>query len=470
MSMRSTRSSARATIVDQPIAPRGTLAESRGINIVKHQYKALAVAGAVVAIVAAGCSSSGKSSTATTVAPATTASGGSTATTGSSAGNTASAPGVTPTTVKVGFITSETGNAASTFSDAFKGAEAAFDAINNAGGIDGRKIVLVSADDQSTPTGDLAATQSLISQGVFMIENYSPYAFGGYKVAQQQGIPIVGGAFDGPEWGQQPNTNMFSYAGGYPSNGQQSANTQIANFFKLVGATNVGGLAYGISPSSTSSVVNTKKALEMIGLKMGYENLSVPFGGVDVTAYVLAMKQAGVDGAACSCVQSTNLALFTGLHQAGMNNVKALSYSSADSSLFSSATAAAAAQGAYYATLIPPPDLNNPAQLTFQKNVEAVDPSVTATTIPSFGLTGAYLAAEVGIEGLTVAGQNPTRQSFITNLTNVSSWNANGLLASSVGWNHFGTPEPTVCGYFVQVSGDAFKTINGGKPICGNSF
>jgi len=440
-----------------------------GRQIVRHKYQGLLLTGALAAMIAAGCSSSKPSSSNTTSGGSATTSGGS-ATTNGSANNTASAPGVTATTVKVGFITSETGNAASTFSDSLKGAQAAFDAVNNAGGINGRKITLVSADDQSSPAGDLAATQSLISQGVFMIENFSPYAFGGYKAAQQQGIPIVGGAFDGPEWGTQPNTNMFSYTGGYPASGQQSANTQIANFFKLVGATNVGGLAYGISPSSTSSIVNTKKALESIGLKMGYENLSVPFGGVDVTGYVLAMKQAGVDGAACSCVQSTNLALFTALHQAGLNNVKALSFSSADSSLFASATAAAAAQGAYYATLIPPPDVNSSAQKTFQANVMAVDPSIKADSIPSYGLVGSYLAAEVGVEGLTVAGQNPTRQSFITNLTAVASWTANGLLASPVGWDHFGTPQPHVCGYFVQVSGTNFKTINNNQPVCGNSF
>src|SRR5277367_2497865 len=126
--------------------------------MVKHRYTALVATGALVALVAAGCSSSkGSSSATTSVGSATT--GGSSATTGGSAGNTASAPGVSPTTVKVGFITSETGNASSTFSDSLKGAEAAFDAVNKTGGIHGRMVTLVSADDQSSPTGDLAATQ-----------------------------------------------------------------------------------------------------------------------------------------------------------------------------------------------------------------------------------------------------------------------------------------------------------------------
>jgi branched-chain amino acid transport system substrate-binding protein len=435
----------------------------------RNKYKAVAIAGSLVALLAAGCSSSSKStsSNTTTGGSTTTSSVSTPATSGGSSGNTASAPGVTPTTIKIGFITSVTGNASSTFSDAEKGALAAFTAINKAGGINGRQIQLVSADDQSTPTGDLSAMQSIVSQGVFMIENFSPYLFGGYKVATAAGIPVVGGGFDGPEWAA--NTNMFTYTGGITIS-QSTLNTLIANFFKLVGATNVGGLAYGISPSSTASIINLSKALQSIGLKMGYQNLTVPFGGVDVTSYVLAMKQAGVDGAACSCVQSTNLALFVGLKQAGLTNVKALSFSSADSSVFSNATTAQASQGAYYNTLIPPPDVNSPATTAFMNNVAAVDPSYKVGTIPSYGLTGAYLGAEVGIYGLNLAGQNPTRQEFISKMNQVSNFNASGLLASPVGWANRGTPPPESCSYFVQVSGSNFVTINNKQPVCGKPF
>jgi branched-chain amino acid transport system substrate-binding protein len=280
-------------------------------------------------------------------------------------------------------------------------------------------------------------------------------------------IPTTGGGFDGPEWATA--RNMFTTTG--DTNGRTSNNTQIANFYKIVGATNIGGLAYAISPSSTGSIEDTKTALQKIGLKMGYENLSVPFGGVDVTGYVLAMRQAGVDGAGCSCVQSTNLALFTGLRQAGLTNVKALSYSSADSSVFSDSTAAAAAQGAYYPSQIPPLDQNNPATNTMIANLKQYDPLYKGG-YPSFGATGAYLAAVLMVKGLQEAGQNPTRESFISNMRTVTSWDANGLLASPVGFNMPGTSQPTRCSYYVQVKGNTFvsNTVNGGKPICGTSF
>ena len=57
-----------------------------------------------------------------------------------------------------------------------------------------------------------------------------------------------------------------SYTGGadphYPSN------TLYGEFFKSIGVTNVAGLAYGSSPSSTASIKDLKVSVEHAGLKM----------------------------------------------------------------------------------------------------------------------------------------------------------------------------------------------------------
>ncbi len=426
---------------------------------------------AVVLCVASACGSSSKkaaSSTSPTSSAGSSSAGSSSPGTSSagssSASNTASAPGVTPTSITIGVMTSVTGNASSTFYNSADGAEALFDSLNAKGGIDGRKVNVVVADDQSSATGDLAAAQELLSKGVFAIIDYTPYAYGGYKYLQQHAIPVTGGAFDGPEWGIPPNTNMFSYGGGvdptYP------ATTTEGLFFKSLGVTNVGGLAYGVSPSSIDSVKDLKESLASQGIKMGYENLSVPFGGVDFTSYALAMKAAGVDGAACSCVQSSNIAMAVSAKQAGIPLKAALMFSGVDSSLFGSSTAAATAQGTYWPTTVVPTDLNNPATTAFVANLKSYVPSYKGG-YPSYGLTGGYLSADLMAEGLRVAGQNPTRQSFISNLSKVTAWNAEGLLPTTVGFDHFGHVETNQCEYVTKVQGDQFVTINGGKPFCG---
>ena len=167
----------------------------------RHVRTAAAAVGLITALAACGSSSknSGASST-------TTPTGHS-----SSSGNTASAPGITPTTIKIGFITDLTGDGSSNYFDATNGPASAFDALNAAGGIDGRKIDLVVADTASSSAGALAAAQSLVNKGVFGIVADSSFFFGAYKYLQQAGIPVTGGVADGPEWGEQPNTNMFNY-------------------------------------------------------------------------------------------------------------------------------------------------------------------------------------------------------------------------------------------------------------------
>src|SRR5262245_37559242 len=122
----------------------------------RRKCSTFVLATALAAMVAVGCSSSkSSSSTATTSGSAPTSADSAATTSGGSSGSQASAPGGTASKIKVGFITSATGNASSTFADAEKGAKAAFQAINKAGGINGRQIELVSADDQSSPTGDV---------------------------------------------------------------------------------------------------------------------------------------------------------------------------------------------------------------------------------------------------------------------------------------------------------------------------
>ena len=51
---------------------------------------------------------------------------------------------------------------------------------------------------------------------------------------------------------------------------------------------------------------------------MVYSNLAVPFGTVDYTADVLALKAAGANVYECSCVESSDIALATVVQQGGL--------------------------------------------------------------------------------------------------------------------------------------------------------
>src|SRR5262245_57003839 len=71
-------------------------------------------------------------------------------TAGAGGAQTGSSEGVTNDSVKLGYIGSDTGVASPNFADSAKACKARVDAQNAKGGVNGRKIDLEAADDQSS--------------------------------------------------------------------------------------------------------------------------------------------------------------------------------------------------------------------------------------------------------------------------------------------------------------------------------
>ena len=432
------------------------------------------VAGSLI-LAACGSSSKGTSS-ATTAAgsSATTAGTGSNPTTGG-AGNTASDTGITPTTIKIGYITSFTGVSDAGFCpDGFGAAQARVDVLNNAGGLNGRQIQMVTVDDLSTPAGDLAAAQNLKAQGVFAVIDYSSFTFGGYKVLQPAGIPVTGWSFDGPEWGQEPNSNMFSYLPPYSTtwNGQYYYPNYSGKFLASIGSKKPAGFAYGISPSSQASIKVIYPGASQTGLSKCYANYSVPFGGVDFTADVLSVKNAGCDSVSGSFVDASDDAMSTVVTQAGLTNVQKLWYTGYDSNTLSTPATKAAFEGSYFETNIIW-DTSNPPVGRHARQSGQVRPEIQGRQSSGLRYLGSYIATDLMIQGLQQAGQNPTRKIFIRNLRQVTNYTAGGILPSPTSFANFGTPQmipASNCTNFVQLKNGQFVNADpGGKPVCAST-
>ena len=416
----------------------------------------------IAALVVSACGSSKGSSSATTAAGATPTSTGS-ATTSSGGALTASAPGVSPTTITLGLITSITGPAASEYGGIIPSAKARIAQLNAAGGVDGRQIKLVTADDASSPAGFGASAQRLIAQGVFAIIGVSPFVFGGAKTMQQAGVPVTGGAFDGPEWGTQPYTNMFSYTD--PQDPKAPQYTTLPTFMKQNGVSTVASVGYGVSPSSTASATGFIFASEHIGLKKGYLNTSLPFGSVDVTAIALSLKNSGSDGLWLPLDENTNFAIISAAKQAGANLKVVNSATGYGQALLNEPTAVQSSQGVYFTPVGQPVEANTPATQNF---TGALSTYAHYTGIPDFGWYTGWLGADLTIYGLKGAGQNPTRASFMNYLHGVSSYTANGLIVpANLTLAAFGTALPTLCGYLTKLQGTKFLPVNNGQPLCG---
>jgi ABC-type branched-subunit amino acid transport system substrate-binding protein len=384
----------------------------------------------------------------------------------------ASAPGISPTTITIGYITSQTGVASSTFADGPAAAQARVALQNAQGGIDGRKIVLVPVDDLSSPTQDLTAAQDLVqTKGVFGIVDFSPFTFGGTRYLSQKGVPVTGFGFDGPEWALPTSSNMFSWSPlvDTPITGSTYGYNGTALVMKALGVTKLGGLGYGISNSSQTSIRAILTAAEQLGISKCYENQSVPFGGVDFTAAVLAIKQAGCDGIVGSFVDSSDVALSGAIKNAGLNNIKQMYFTGYDSQILNSPSAAASFAGSIVAVSYDPASTNPAVQGMFSA-LKQYDPQYKAGSIPDLGLYGSYISTDLMIAGLQKAGSNPTRASFISTLRQDGNYNAGGLLPSSIGFTGFGTPAmlpAQACAQYASISGGKFVYFENGKLICG---
>jgi len=389
----------------------------------------------------------------------------------SSSGNKASAPGITPTQINVGEVTSLTGTAASSFTGALQGAQARFDLQNAEGGVDGRKINLIPADDQGTPTGGQTAVSALISKGVFSEIWISDLTSGGAKAAHAAGVPIIGLGVDGPEWAEQPNTNMVGVLG--DSTPTEPNTALLPEVAKASGAKNMAVLAIsGIQASITAAkefIVGAKAA----GLKIGYYNDSTPIGSVNVTSLVLAMKQAHVDGFQSAMLESTNFAIMTTAKQDGLKFVAPLQYTGYDQALLDNPTTVAAAQGGIFEVDQVPVEEKTPATLREQAAFKKYE---HFSGVPNLDWTMGWYSADLTIVGLERAGKNPTRASFLNAVHTLKGWTAEGLLAepSDFSLAGFGKAQPNSvginCDYFVRLVGNKFVPVNNGKAVCGKTI
>lgn len=131
-------------------------------------------------------------------------------------------PGVTDETITLGMLNDFSGGAVYLGAGGMDGYEAYVQYINENGGIHGRKIELISEDNQYTPAGGVDGAKKLIElENVFAI----PYSFGtGPTVAikdyiNEQGVPVLG-LGEGTEFFEPASKYLFgvgtpySYQGG----------------------------------------------------------------------------------------------------------------------------------------------------------------------------------------------------------------------------------------------------------------
>ena len=381
---------------------------------------------------------------------------------GSTSAGASSEPPIT-----IALITSLTGEGSSEFSNAPVGFNARIAMQNAEGGVNGHKIVGIVLDDQTSPTEVATAVQSALSKGALGIVSDSPLFFLADKPPNQQGVPVTGGFFDGPEWGTKPFTNMFASDVGsldpkYP------VNTAIGGFMKAHGGTVVCSYGYGISPSSSRSAIGTVDSFVHAGGKQGVLDTSIPFGSVQMTTVALTAKQKGCNAFYAGLDDNSNDALASSLKQAGVKPKVMVFPTGYDPAVIGSPSWSAV-QGGYFDTTFRPFDIPNAGTKQMQAALEKYE-HFKSSDFPTFSQYESWLGADLMIKGLQLAGKNPTRSAVISDLRHLKAYNGNGLLPETINYtNDFGKDLAKSCGWYMIAEKNGFVPEST-TPTCGTDL
>ena len=125
--------------------------------------------------------------------------------------------GVSKTTIVVGQSLALTGPGSSLAQPFYQGAKMYFDRVNAAGGVNGRKIELVTLDDQGNPANTATNTKKLLDQGVLSLFGYygSPQVTAAYPLIKDGDVLLFAPMSAADEFRGGLYTNIYSLRPGY---------------------------------------------------------------------------------------------------------------------------------------------------------------------------------------------------------------------------------------------------------------
>ncbi|MFI6812009.1 ABC transporter substrate-binding protein [Nonomuraea sp. NPDC050328] len=362
--------------------------------------------------------------------------------------------GVGESSVKVGGVLTKTSASGYSTKDAEIGARARFERANAAGGVHGRKIEFVGAEDdtQDPAKGDAAAKKLVQKDGVFALVPVHAPNFGGAAFLEQQGVPWFGWA-TGPQW--CGTKTGFGYNGCLaPKTGAGSQTWWGRQMADLLGGAQGKKVWVQTSDSSGSKYGGRTiaQSFEAAGFTIAGVDSSLPGAApppdwLPHVSKIMAVKPDVV----VSVIAGTkfNAGLYAGLKKAGYAGVltDATSY---DANILKDPAQAQAFDGVIAAPMFEPFESTAPEIAQLREDVEAVAPGTRLTQHLAIG----YWSADIFLKILEQTGKDLTRERFLAA--------ANGSFAyENAGFGRIAYPkdhsEPNGCGALVKIVGGAFE-------------
>jgi len=347
-------------------------------------------------------------------------------------------PGVTPTSILIGQSAAFSGAASELGTEMRAGAEAYFRFVNNAGGVNGRKIELRSLDDGYESDRAAANTKKFIDDGVFLLFGYvgTPTSNASKPIFTAARVPFVG-PFTGAESLRTPlNRYIFNVRASYFDETEKIVGQMTGQALDKI------AVFYQNDDYGKAGLLGVEKAMERRKIKIVATG-TVERNTVDVAAAVQSIGKVEPQAVIMISAYKSCAAFIKAMRAAGYNpqfmNVsfvgsKALAKESGPDG-----------RGVAVSQVVPFPwNIGVPVVKEYQQLLEAS----TGKQDYSFTSLEGFIAAKVLVEGLRRAGTDLTREKFITAMETIRDLDLGGYWVTFTPASHNGSKfvELTVIG------------------------
>jgi ABC-type branched-subunit amino acid transport system substrate-binding protein len=336
--------------------------------------------------------------------------------------------GVTEKEIRIGMANALSGPASGLGVNLKAGAAAHFARVNAAGGVNGRKIVLVSLDDGYEPEKAAAATRTLIEQEkVFALFGYvgTPTSSAAVPLASRAGLPYLF-PFTGAEFLRNPvNKWVFNVRASY----FDETELMVERLTKDAGAKRI-ALFIQDDGFGEAGKAGVNRALHKRGMKVA-EEARYKRNTVDVDEGLGKIKAAAPDAVVFVGTYRPFAAIVKKAKAAGIT-AKFMTVSFIGTAEFIR-EAGAEGEGVYITQVMPSPDNTSlPLVKQFQQDMKGGPVNYSS-------LEG-YANAAVLVEALKRSGTNPSRARLVASLEGLST-DLGGLRIAFSASSHQGAKE-----------------------------
>ena len=347
-------------------------------------------------------------------------------------------PGVTATTIVIGQSAAFSGPASELGLELRAGAMAYFQAVNAAGGVNGRKIELRSLDDGYEPDRAAANTRKLIDEGVFLLFGYvgTPTSNAAKPIFTAARVPFVG-PFTGAESLRNPlNRYIFNVRASYFDETDKIVGQLVGQTLDRI------AVFYQNDDYGKAGLAGVERAMQRRNLKIVATG-TVERNTVDVAAAVKAIGSVEPQGVVMISAYKSCAAFIKAMRAAG-HNPQFMNVSFVGSKALAH-EAGPDGRGVGISQVVPFPwNLSARVVKDYQQLLEA------STGKQNFSFTSleGFIAAKVLVEGLRRTGPDLTRERFIAAMEQMRDFDVGGFVVNFTPTDHSGSKfvELTVIG------------------------